>query len=54
VADGACRRCQAERLKLLRGRIQQAFVEAKQSRLQHAQLRSLVESELAAIEREEV
>jgi len=54
VAEGACRRCQAERLKLLRRRIQQVLVEAQQSRLEHAQLRSLVESELAAIKREEV
>jgi len=54
VADGASRRCQAERLKLLRRRIQQVLVEAQQSRLEHAQLRSLVESELAAIKREEV
>jgi len=54
VAEGACRRCQTERLKLLRYRIQQVLVEARQSRLEHAQLVSLVEGELAAIQREEV
>jgi len=53
VTDGACRRCEAERVKLLRYRIQQVLVEAKQSRLEHAQLVSLVESELAAIQPEE-
>ena len=54
VADGAGRRCQTERVNLLRHRIQQVLVEAKQSQLEHAQLRSLVESELAAIDRKEV
>ena len=54
VADGACARCLAERLELLRNRIQQVLVEAKQSRLETAQLRVLVESELAAIDRNEV
>jgi GntR family transcriptional regulator len=54
VADGACRRCQAERLKLLRRRIQQVLLEAQQSQLDYAQLRSLVESELTAIKRQEV
>ncbi len=51
VADGACRRCQAERLKLLRRRIQQVLLEAQQSQLDYAQLRSLVESELTALKR---
>src|SRR5208283_5097893 len=37
VAEGACRRCQSERVKILRGRIQQVLVEAKQSRLDPAQ-----------------
>jgi GntR family transcriptional regulator len=53
VADGACRRCQGERLKLLRHRIQQVLLEAQQSRLEPTQLRSLVEDELAAIQPEE-
>jgi GntR family transcriptional regulator len=52
VADGACRRCQSERLKLLRRRIQQVLQEAQQSRLEVSQLRALVESELAAIQEE--
>jgi GntR family transcriptional regulator len=54
VADGARRRCQAERLALLRSRVQQVLLEAKQSRLEIAQLRSLVESELAALDKQEV
>ncbi len=54
VTDGACACCLAERLELLRNRIQQVLVEAKQSRLETAQLRVLVESELAAIDRNEV
>jgi len=53
VTSGACRRCQTERLKLLRNRIQQVLVEAKQSRLEHSQLVSLVQSELAAIQPKE-
>ena len=53
VANGACRHCQDERLKLLRARIQQVLVEARQSRLEPAQFRLLVESELAAIDPEE-
>lgn len=54
VADGACRRCQDQRLKLIRCRIQQVLVEAKQSRLDRQELRDLVRTELAAIDREEV
>ena len=54
VAAGACRRCQDERLKLLRCRIRQVLIEAQQSRLEYDQLRSLVESELAAIQQEEI
>ena len=53
VAKGACRRCQDERLKLLRRRIQQVFLEAQQSQLDQTQLRALVESELAAVKRKE-
>ena len=54
VAGGAGIRCQEERIKLVRGRLQQVLVEARQSRLDGGQLRSLVEAELAALEREEV
>jgi GntR family transcriptional regulator len=54
VADGACRRCQSQRKELLKGRIRQVLTEARQSQLEVAQLRTLVESELAAIERDKV
>jgi GntR family transcriptional regulator len=54
VADGACGRCQAQRLALLRNRVQQVLLEAKQSRLDPDQLRKLVECELAAIDQNEV
>jgi GntR family transcriptional regulator len=54
VADGASGRCEEQRLALLRNRVQQVLIEAQQSRLDIAQLRSLVESELAAIDGKEV
>jgi GntR family transcriptional regulator len=54
VADGASGHCEAQRLALLRGRVQQVLIEAQQSRLDIAQLRSLVESELAAIDGKKV
>jgi DNA-binding transcriptional regulator YhcF (GntR family) len=54
VADGACRRCQDQRLKLIRCRIQQVLVEAKQSRLDRQELRNLVEAELVAIDGKEM
>jgi GntR family transcriptional regulator len=54
VAEGACKRCQTQRLELLRSRIRQVLVEGKQSQLELAQLRKLVESELAAIDQDEV
>jgi DNA-binding transcriptional regulator YhcF (GntR family) len=53
VADSARRRCQTERLKMVRERIRQVFLEAQQSCLEPDQLRTLVESELAAIQRKE-
>jgi GntR family transcriptional regulator len=54
VADGAGGRCESERLALLRNRVRQVLVEAKQSRLDLAQFRKLVENELAVIEQKEV
>jgi len=54
VAEEACGRCQEERLKLVRSRIHQVLVEAKQSRLDWRQLQAVVEAELKAIEREEI
>jgi GntR family transcriptional regulator len=52
VAPGALRMCVEERQKLVRARLQEVFLEAKQSRIDLKQLRALVERELAALERE--
>jgi GntR family transcriptional regulator len=54
VAEEACSRCQEERLKLVRSRIHQVLVEAKQSRLDWRQLQAVVEAEIRVIEREEI
>ena len=54
VAAGAGGRCRTERVKLIRDRLRQVLVEAKQSMLDGKELRSLVEHELAAVEGEEV
>ena len=50
VASGAAERCRNERLKLIRARIKQVLLEAKQSRLDARELRELVEKELSAME----
>ncbi len=50
VATGAAERCRNERIKLIRSRIRQVLVEAKQSRLDARELRELVEKELSSIE----
>ena len=52
IAAGAGRLCADERLKLVRGRLKEVFREARQSRLDVKQLRTLVERELSALERE--
>ena len=54
VAAGADKRCRTERVKLIRHRLRQVLLEGKQSRLDGGELRGLVESELAKVEREEV
>ena len=54
VAAGAHEQCRTERVTLIRDRLRQVLFEAKQSRLDAGQLRSLVESELANVEQEEV
>ena len=54
VAAGADKRCRTERVKLIRQRLKQVLVEARESRLEVAELRSLVESELAQVEQREV
>ena len=51
---GADEQCRSERVELIRERLQQVLVEARQSRLEADQLRALVEGELAAIEQLEV
>jgi GntR family transcriptional regulator len=50
VAQGAVPMCREERLRMIRQRLQQVLVEAKQSRLDAAQLRALVQAGLAAID----
>ncbi|HUT90510.1 MAG TPA: GntR family transcriptional regulator [Thermoguttaceae bacterium] len=54
VAAGAHEQCRTERVTLIRARLRQVLFEARQSRLDSGQLRSLIESELAHVEREEV
>lgn len=52
VATGAAERCRSERLKLIRTRLRQVLVEAKQSRLDPQALRDLIDKELKTIDRE--
>lgn len=54
VAAGAEGQCRSERVEMIRERLQQVLVEARQSRLDADQLRALVKGELAAIEQLEV
>jgi GntR family transcriptional regulator len=54
VAAGAPQQCRDERVRLIRQRLQQVLVEARQSRLATGELRALVDGELAAIEQLEV
>ena len=54
VTPGAGERCRGERVDLIRTRLQQVLVEAKQSRLDAGVLRAMVEGELAAIEQREI
>ena len=54
VADGAGRQCRSERVELIRQRLRQVLVEARQSRLDGGELRALVERELTAVEQREV
>ncbi len=54
VTAGADQRCRNDRVELIRERLRQVLVEAKQSRLAADQLRALVENELTAIEQREV
>jgi len=54
VAVGAAKRCRAERLKLIRVRLEQVLIEAVQSGLSRAELRSQCEELLASIQEKEV
>jgi len=51
VAHGAFDRCRDQRLELIRERLKQVFVEARQSRLDPHKLRALVEEQLATIKK---
>ncbi len=53
VAKGAQQRCCQQRVEMIRDRLQQVLTEAKQSQLDAAELRGLVERELAAIQQQE-
>lgn len=52
VAEGAERRCRSQRLDLIRARLRQALAEAVQSQIEADDLRSMVEQELAAAEKQ--
>jgi len=52
VSGGAVERCREERLKLIRDRLHKVLVEARQSGLNTADVRSLVDGELTRLERE--
>jgi len=53
VTADAESQCRNERVDMIRARLKQVLAEAKQSRLDAGQLRSLVESELTAVEQRE-
>jgi GntR family transcriptional regulator len=52
VADGAESRCRGQRVDLIRARLRQVLAEAIQSQLEADELRTLVERELAAAEKQ--
>jgi GntR family transcriptional regulator len=51
VAPEAVQRCRAQRLEMIRARLEQVFIEARQSRLEPHKLRALVEKQLSEIEK---
>lgn len=53
VTRGARKRCQGERVKLIRQRLRQAISEAAQSQIAASELRELIEEELARSESKE-
>ena len=50
VTQDALAKCRAERVRMIRERLHQVLLEAKQSRLDSEQLRTLVQAELSAID----
>ena len=50
VAEGAAARCREDRVELIRSRLEQVFVEARQSRIDPGKLRAMVEQQLGPIE----
>ncbi len=53
IATGAAEKCRRERVRLIRDRLRQVLDEARRSRLDLNELRTLVDKELTAIERKE-
>ena len=53
VTADAAEQCRRERIELIHERLRQVLREARQSRLDTAELRALVETELQSIEQEE-
>lgn len=53
VASGALERCRSQRQKIVRERLRQVLLEAKQSRLELGDLRALIDKELASLYRDE-
>jgi DNA-binding transcriptional regulator YhcF (GntR family) len=51
VTSTARRRCMEERMRLVRLRLRQVLIEAKQSQLESNELRTIVDEELARLER---
>ena len=54
VAAGADKRCRAERVQLIRARLERVLIEARQSGLNGGELRTLIDELLAVVQREEV
>ncbi len=53
IATGAAEKCRRERVRLIRDRLRQVLGEARRSRLDLSELRTLIDKELSAIERKE-
>jgi len=53
IAAGAVERCRRERVRLIRDRLRQVLDEARNSRIDFDDLRTLIERELKAVEQKE-